>query len=453
MLRNVFSYMGMLLQIAAVFSMVPLLLALMYGEDAYPFFIMTLSFLYLGVMLEKTFPKLELTVLEGIQLTALSFLVLSAIGTIPYVYYVGEEIGLLNSLFESVSGFTTTGLTVFSDPSSLPKSLLFWRSFTQWLGGVGIVIVFLAIIRASSITSINLFISQHIERKIGDDIKSVVRKIIKIYVLYTLMGIALFYMAGLNVFDSVNYALTSISTGGFQTSSEFPSDRGVLAAAVFMMLLGSTSFVIHSSVMRGKLKVLLSSVELRYFAVMLLMICGYAYLRTHDLILSAFQLVSGLTTTGYQVYNVAILGDAVVFVLMLAMLMGGNVNSTAGGIKTARIGVMLSSIAWTIKKMTYPRKAVVPFKFGKEVMDDESIRMVFVFFFTYLVVVLASTFIISAFGYSLKHSAFQTLSAIGTVGLNTLNIASLPAAVKIDLMVLMLLGRLEIFPLIVLFKR
>ncbi len=453
MLRNVLSYMGMLLEISAIFSMFPLILSLVYREDAYPFFIMTLVLLYVGIILEKTFPKLELTVIEGIQLTALSFIVLSLIGSIPYIYYLGDKIGLLNSLFESVSGFTTTGLTVFSDPSVLPKSLLFWRSFTQWLGGLGIIIVFLAVIRASSISTINLFISQNIERKIGDDMRSIVRRMIGIYTGYTLLGVVLFYFAGLNIFESVNYALTSISTGGFQTSSSFPSQSNVLLVAMIMMVVGSTSFVIHSQLLHGKFKNLLKSVEARYFFVLFLFISLYVYIQTRDPLLSIFQVLSGLTTTGYQIHDLNLLKETVVFVILLAMLMGGNVNSTAGGIKTARVGVMLSSIYWTIKKMTAPRKAVVPFKFGDDVLSNESTKLVFVFFFTYLLVVLLSTLLGTSLGYSLRDSAFQSASAIGTVGLNTLDISTLSPFMKINLMVLMLLGRLEIFPFIVLFKR
>ncbi len=453
MFRNVLSHMGILLEIAAVFSLVPLVFAFTYGEDAYPFFIMTICFLFTGLILEKSFPRLELTVLEGIKLTALSFFTLSLIGSLPYLYFVGREMGILNCLFESVSGFTTTGLTVFPDPSTLPKSLLIWRSFTQWLGGLGIIVVFLAIIRASSFSPINLFISQNIERKIGDDIKSVARKMINIYSFYTLLGIALFYLAGLDVFDSINYAFTSISTGGFQTSSEFPAQPAVMVAALIMMFIGATSFVIHDKFLRGRFREIVKSAELRLFVFFTLAFGAYLFLQTHDVVLSTFQIVSGITTTGYQIYDIGALKDILIFGFVIAMLIGGNVNSTAGGIKTARVGTMLSSIFWTIKKITSPKRAIIPFKFGDEVLSDENVRTAFVFFFTYIVIVILSTFFISSFGYPLKHAAFQSISAMGTVGLNTLNVSSLPALVRIDLMILMLLGRLEIFPLIALFKR
>ena len=453
-MRSVLGYLGVLLQIMAVFSLIPGIAALIWNEFAYAFYTMSLVFVFLGIILEKYFgTKDELTISDGLKLTAISFVVVPVIATIPYLTLLKNSITFTDALFESISGFTTTGLTVFDDPSTLPKSLLLWRSVTQWIGGIGIVVVFLGFLRNTSTSALNIFSAQNIEKKVGYDIIRLARRIFQIYLMLTFTGFLLFFIASKSVFTSINYALTSISTGGFQVGAQFPSSHGMMLVAIIMMIAGATSFLLHDELLRRRIKNVIKSVPFMGMISYLTVFVLYSFINTGSLEFSVFQVVSALTTTGYQVVDLASLPLHLFFILLIGMIIGGNTNSTAGGIKTERACLSLASIPWMVKKLSSPRRAVIPLKLGKKVVSDEEAKLAFVFIGAYFIFGVASAFFIASFGVGFEHALFQSFSAIGTVGLSTQSLASYPFLAKLNLMVLMLMGRLEIFPLLILLKR
>ncbi len=450
-MKNVFVYLGMLLQLVSVFPLIPGVFALIHGEFGYAFYTTSLLYIFLGVILEKYFGKggyEDLSFSDALKLTALSFIIIPIIGAIPY--RIMTNMSVIDSIFESISGFTTTGLTVINDPSTLPKSLLLWRSMTQWIGGIGIVIVFLGIIREVSTSTLNIFSAQNIEKKLGYDILSLSRRIFHLYILLTAFGVVLFFLSSRNIFLAVNYALTSISTGGFQPVKSFPTDPPMLLSAIVMMLAGSISFLLLEDIFRGKIRKAITSPQITWMSVFLSALAAYTFFKTKNVILSTFQIVSALTTTGYQIANFPAIPEVVFFVFILAMIIGGNTNSTAGGIKTERAGLVFSCIRWSVKRASLPRRAIIPVRFGKRVVGDEELKLALIFITTYLAFGTLASFVISLDNVPFRHALFQSFSAIGTVGLSSESIAGYGLLSKLTLMVLMLFGRLEIFPLLVL---
>ncbi len=450
-LKSVFGYLGVLMEISSVFASLPIFVGLYYHEDVYSFFITAMSFLYIGILLEKIcgFEK-ELTVFDGLRLTALTFLMLSLIGMIPYIFY---GMSPLNSFFESVSGFTTTGLTVFKNLSNTPKAILFWRSLTQWIGGLGIVIVFLSVIRSSSLSALNLFSSQNLDRNISYDVRSIARRVLNIYLFYTALGFAIYLFASKNIFKAINYTFTAISTGGFQISSSYPKSIGMLIAGILVMILGSISFIVHDEFLRGSLKKAIQSSETKYFFGFLAVLTFLSFLKTRNLVFSTFQIVSALTTTGFQCFNFLLFPGFVFLLILIAMVVGGQENSTAGGIKINRFVSIIKSQGLVIKRLASPKRSVILMKMNNKVIEDKELISVYAFVFAYFLISALSVLLMSFYNISLKNAVFQTLSAIGTVGLSTMSLITLPSFLKIDLIILMLLGRLEIFPLMVLAVR
>ena len=254
-MKNILAYIGLLLEVFALFLLLPLLVALYYQEPLYPYFIAIIISLFLGIYFDKTNKREPLQLNGALTLTAFSFIIVSLIGAIPYIYYFSEFSGdvILDSIFEFVSGFTTTGLTIFSSVEVLPKSLLFFRAETQWIGGIGIIIIFLAILSELKTSAMPLYRAQGYKTHIGITIKDTARKMIKIYGFYTIIGILLLLLSGLSLFESSAMAFSSISTGGFSVVDSFYDSSLILGILSVLMIFGATSFFVHDKMFKGKI--------------------------------------------------------------------------------------------------------------------------------------------------------------------------------------------------------
>lgn len=448
--------MGLLLEIFSVFLLIPIIIAVIYGEPTNPFFITLTISIFLGVFLEKSFKREELNLGRGIALTALSFVTFSMLGAIPLACMtaeMGTYSGIIDPVFESVSGFTTTGLTIFSSVENLPKSVLFWRSQTQWLGGMGIILIFLSLLRGLPTSSIALYQAQGLSEKTETSVNMTTKVMLNIYMTYTLLGISALFIAGLDLFEAINTTFTAISTGGFTVVDSFYQDSTILAIVSVLMVLGSINFILHDKLFRMRFREVIGSVEVKSFFTFLIVIIALAYAFTGMPKISIFGMISTLTATGFSIVDVSQLKAPVILIMIISMIVGSFAGSTAGGIKQLRFVVSIKSVFWTIRKFISPKKSIIPFKIGGNVIDDDTIKITQIFVITYIGIIVIGTIIFSFIGYPLQDSLFQVASAQGTVGLSTIPIHDIPAIGKITLISIMLLGRLEIFPIFILIKK
>ena len=443
--------MGIILEILGILALVPVFVSWLFGENVYtPFLVMAIISFGLGTLLDKKFPKIDLDLGSAMGVAAISFILVSLIGAIPYLAHAEP----IDAVFESVSGFTTTSLTVFS-PESLPQTIVFWRAFTQWIGGVGILLIFLLLVGSPGMASYYLYKAEAREEKIDASVKHTVNRTFKIYGTYTIIGIILLYLAGMPVFDSVTNTFASISTGGFS-----PKDASIAGynnptaefIIILLMIVGATSFFIHDKLLRRHLLYYTRNLETRVFWALIAIfavLLSFSFFHLSDPFRHGiFFAFSALTTTGFT--TTMQLTGVTKLLLILLMIIGGYAGSTAGGIKLIRFTVIGKSFAWLGKKISYPQEAVIPLKIRDKLFKDYELTIISLFVSVYIVILIISSVIISFLGYSPLDAFFEVTSAQGNTGLSVMSLVEMHWVGKVVLMLNMLLGRLEIFPLLVL---
>ncbi len=461
-------YLGYLLVISSFFRAIPIAAGFIYNEPVTGFVLTFLASFAAGGILIFLNRKTEeasdyLTLKQGLLLGALSFILLPFIGAFSYLPTL--DYNFLDAFFESISGFTTTGSSVYSSIDTLPKSLLLWRAETQWMGGVGIIMVFLFLfsqhqdgqkhfsdLETQAQTSMALYQAQGFPEKLDRSLKKTLSDIMFIYTGYTFIGIALLCLAGMTVFEAIGMTFTSLSTGGFSMGSQFYSNSWQLLVLAFLMIVGAISFITHDKLLRRKWKAFLSSFEKNIF--LLFLLAGILITLTvfPDFKLAAFELVSAFTTTGYNIHIISLLPQLFIFIMMIGMIVGGSAASTAGGIKVNRIYYLLRAIPWHIKKLSNSSNAIIPLTIHEQEVGEKKISNIGIFVFGYFFILLIGTLIFMLYGFGFLDASFQMISSLGNVGLQTVELAALNPLLKSILIIAMLFGRLEIFPLLILLR-
>ncbi|NIO20467.1 MAG: hypothetical protein GTN76_06935 [Candidatus Aenigmarchaeota archaeon] len=450
--RSVLSYLGLMLGILAILMLLPIAVSVIFAEDVYiPFLLGAVISFAIGVTLYKKFEREPLDLSSAMILASLTFVTVSLLGSIAYL----DHLSPIDSLFESVSGFTTTGLTTVN-PESLPFPILFWRSLTQWIGGVGILVIFLLLMSSPGMSSYYIYKAEGHSHRIEAGVYSTVKRIFIIYLIYTVTGIILFSLAGMPLFDSFNHAFTSIATGGFSIKNESIGAYNnplIEIVMILMMVLGATSFFIHDKLFKRKFMEYVKNSEVRLFwaiIVIFSVLVSLSFLSgLEPFRIGVFQTFSALTGSGFTLTSSY--PELSKILLPILMIIGAFAGSTAGGLKLVRFGILGKAVSWLSKKISYPSSAVVPFKFGSKIIREEELTIISIFSFIYILILIVSTLILSFMGYAPIDSFFVSASAEGTVGLTTIDIAGINPAGKFVLMICMLLGRLEILPFFVLF--
>ncbi|HDD46096.1 MAG TPA: TrkH family potassium uptake protein [Candidatus Aenigmarchaeota archaeon] len=448
---SVLSHLGLVLEIFGIFLLIPNIVAWIFGENVFlPFFISAVMSFIAGILLDKRFEREELDLPSAMVLSTITFILISLLGSIPYLPYALP----IDAVFESFSGFTTTGLSVLF-PEKLPRALVFWRSFTQWIGGIGILIIFLLLLSSPGISSYYIYESERGASKVEMSVYTSVKRIFLIYTSYTLVGILLLFLLGMPFFDSIITMFSTISTGGFSATSKsiyYYNNMLIELVLIIFMVLGATSFFIHNKLLSKKFRYYIKSPETKIFWSLLLI---FSILLTISFLHSPepmrhgiFHAFSALTTTGFKNSGAGYSDMGKLFLIML-MIIGGYAGSTAGGLKLIRVGILSKSLLWLVKKSSLPLSAVVRVKFDGNVVEDSELTLVATFSFIYLLILLLSTIVISSLGYAPLDSFFISASAEGTVGLSTIDIANMHAIGKVILIIDMLFGRLEIIPVLV----
>ncbi len=452
-LKSVFSYLGFVLVALAVSMLIPFFASFVFDDGVYiPFLLGAFISFVIGIILIKRFRRETLTLGAAMVLAGLSFLVVSLLGTVVYL----DHMQPLDALFESVSGFTTTGFTTVA-PETLPYSILLWRSLTQWLGGLGTLVMIILLLSSPGLSVYYMYKAEAKTFKLEANVLRSAKKIFTIYGVYTLAGIVLFMLAGMPAFDSLNHSLTAVSSGGFSVkngSLGYYSSFMIEIVAIILMIIGATSIFIHTKLFEGKLKIYLRNSEAQLFwlfTVIFSVLLTLSFLPLADPVRSGvFHTFSALTSNAFSL-GVASYPELSKFILVMAMLIGGCAGSLAGGLRLVRVGILGKAVTWISKKIFYPTSAVVPFKFGRKTIDDQELTIISLFSFTYLIILVISSMLFSFMGYAPADAFFVSASAEGNVGLTTISVAAMNPAGKVLLMIDMLLGRLEILPFFVLF--
>ena len=430
----------------------PVPVALYFNEGhLIPFFVGPAAVaILIGFLLRRMFKPTELTLGEAMVMVTFAWILFSALSSVPYV--LGNQMAVEDAYFESMSGFTATGLTMIGNVvEDAPKSVQFWRSLTEWVGGLGVVVLFLAALVGFGKAARKMYVAEARAEYIEPTIRETARSLWKVYVILTLAGMIGLIAVGMPPFDSVNHAMTGIATGGFTVCNKSFAGYGYAAwaVAIFIMMAGATSFAVHRRVLAGHWRELFRNVEVRLMFVLIAtstLLLVWSFGLGHSL----FQATSALTGTGFSTTpGLPGWSDIQKGLLTMLMLIGGGYGSTSSAIKLIRIIIIGKAIHWMIKRSFLPERAVVPLKVaGKEYTERETMETS-IYAFIYLVVLAVGAVILMTLGNPFMNSVFESASAQGNVGLTVgITSATMPLAGKISLTVQMLVGRLEIIPVI-----
>ncbi|MEM4523664.1 MAG: TrkH family potassium uptake protein [Archaeoglobaceae archaeon] len=398
---------------------------------------------------------------EAYIAVALIWLLIPVFGSIPFLFH---GIKPIDAIFESVSGFTTTGATVLV-PESLPKSLLFWRSLIQWLGGFGIVVfslLFLPHIKKGTA----LFMAEYpavVLPKIRPKIRDMAMVIFRIYFILTVFEIVILSFLGVDIFRAVVHSLSNISTGGFSTSSNSIAsfeDVRIEAVVAAFAFVGGMNFGIIYALTNKQLRSL-ADLEFRHYILFIFLstlALSIINLKSYDfgnsIRFSAFQVVSIMTTTGFTTADFSRWESSAKMILLILMLIGGCSGSTAGGLKVIRIVILMKYIVYQMYKFIEPR-TIRTIKYGNFVLERDMVEGILVIFILYIFLFFTSSLILSLLGYDLESSFSLSASSLGNVGpafgIAARSIAELSEIAKIVLIINMWTGRLEIVPVLMLF--
>ena len=464
--EKILNFFGLLLIMFGASFAIPLLVAVFYEESLVAVFGSGMSLLialgFLCWFLTKDNEQ-ELSLSDGFVITVLFWIVLSVSGSIPFILF---GFSVVDSFFESMSGITTTGATVFAGLDELPKSLLIYRQLLQWLGGMGLIVLAIAVMPLLGIGGGQLFKTQTpgpmSEQRLTPRITSTARALWSIYLVLTVLCVLAYRFAGMDYFDAVSHAFSTVSIGGFSThdlSIGYYDSLSIEVVCIVFMLLSAMSFAVHySAIYRKQVLKYFYDPELRFFISALIVILSLVCLslisnNIEDPIRNGiFQTVSILTTTGFLTEEYSSWPTYVSFMLLVGAFIGACSGSVGGGIKSWRILIMLKHAYKQIFKIIHP-DSINTIKLGKKVVDSNVSEAVWGFFSIYIISFMVLFLLVLATG-------LDFISAFSAVGacLNNLgpglgeiasNYASVPSATKLILCFAMILGRLEIFTFLV----
>ncbi len=453
------------------FLFIPLITEIIYGTESWQSYtVPILLYLIVGGSLVITNKNVDLKIStkEAFVITVLSWLLMSFLCAVPFLY-TDVNLGIVDALFESMSGVTTTGATILSDLESLPKGILIWRSFLQWFGGIGIVVIALFILPFLRIGGMQLF---HLE---GDDpydkslpkISSVIKKIFIIYIALTIILIFLYYIFGMMLFDAITHSFTTISTGGFSNydNSFAYFNNNILIIAIIFMIIGSLPFLVIVQTSRKNLLVIFKDHQVRVFITILLIaiILIFYFANTYidgnyikKIVAVSFNTISIISGTGYISENFENWGNYASVLFLILMFIGGCAGSTTGGLKIFRFQILFKYINIHFQKMLKPHSIIASSFNGKKI-NDSTYESVMSFFILYIMTFFISALLLSFNGLDFLTCISATASAISNVGpgLGEIigpngNYSQLNNYSKIILVFTMLLGRLEMITILIL---
>ncbi|TXE04420.1 TrkH family potassium uptake protein [Algoriphagus aquimarinus] len=469
--KEIGKIMGALLVLIALLMLPGVIFSIHFEEDPWPVLSSAVITMIIGMTLFFSFSKQDQNIRkrEGYLIVALSWVFMAGFGMLPYILS-HEIVSFEDALFETMSGLTTTGASILTDIEAMPKGLLFWRSMTQWIGGLGIIVLTVAIFPLLGIGGIELFVAESpgpTSDKVHPRISETAKRLWYVYVGLTVLAMLLYWAGGMNFFDAINHALTTLATGGFSTknaSMAYYDSAFIQYVAILFMFLAGTNFTVIYFGLIGKFKRVLKSDEFKTYGLTLLVVAVILYFPIAATGIdpelafrkSLFQVVSIVTTTGFVTDDYTQYSEGVTFICFMLLFIGGCAGSTAGGIKFVRHLTFIKNSWLEFKRLVHPR-AIVPLIINGDRVTGRIITHIMNFLLIYLLTFVLGSLALSLMGYDLVTSfgAVATCLAnvgpgIGSVG-PVDNFAFFSPAAKIFLSVIMLLGRLELYTLLILF--
>ncbi|WP_070136950.1 TrkH family potassium uptake protein [Crocinitomix algicola] len=466
---------GSLVLIMGVLMLPPALFSVYYGEkDLIPILSSSLITLIAGSVLKIVTRKskdAEIKKRDGYLIVTGGWISMAIFGTLPYLLS-GSIPDISGAFFETMSGLSTTGATVLDNIEELPHGILFWRSMTQWIGGMGIIVLTIAILPLLGIGGMELFVAEApgpTKDKIHPRIKETAKRLWVIYLFLTIIQTIILLFCGMDFFDSINHALTTNSTGGFSTkqgSIEAFNSPLIEAVIVIFMFLAGTNFTLLYFGFKGKFSRFWHNDEFKWYsgAVLLLVIIltPVVYYNTGEVSLitafreTIFQVVSTITTTGYASADFTEWGSLATFIFFLLLFSGASAGSTSGGIKIVRVVILMKNGILEFKKRLHPN-AVIPVYLNKQTVPSHIIFNLLAFIFLYLSVFVIGSIIMTALGANFEVAISSVATSLGNVGPGISEVgpshtfSSISPGGKWLLSFLMLFGRLELFTVALLF--
>ena len=472
--KIIFNILGKLLVGESVFLFLSLLVSLLYQESD------TSAFLYSGLItfavgglsyLTSKGVKKDMGKREGYIIVSLVWVVFSIFGCLPYLFS-GAIPSVTDAFFETMSGFTTTGSSILNNIEELPHGILFWRSLTQWLGGMGIIVMFLAILPTLGIGGRELFVAEvpgPAPDKLTPRIKETARNLWGLYASFTFVECILLMLGGMSFFDAINHSLTTMATGGYSTkqaSVGYFDSAYIQYVIIAFMFIAGTNFTLSYAMLTGRISKVFKDEEFRFYSLVILLfsvVIAAGVVVTSQMGIeqafrdSLFTVVSIITTTGYATVDYLIWMPLLGMLIFVLMFVGGSAGSTGGGVKVVRILLLFKNSFHELKRLIHPN-AVIPIRYNQRVVDQRTITNILAFFVFYIIIFMSSTVLMSFW----SSDIFSALSAVATTlgnigpGFGEIgpmeNFSKLPDLAKWFLSFLMLLGRLELFTVLVLFS-
>ncbi len=472
-IKSVIKVITIILSILDIFFILPIIVGIYYHETIFRFvlFEFFLIILTIAILYRLRKHKIVLKIKGAIVVTNLTWIMLGVVGAIPYMLYTSVDFS--SGFFEAISGFTTTGATVFSNIEIIPRMVLFFRSMTHWLGGMGIIILGVGLLSFINPTgSITLFKAESTGitiDKFAPKIKDTALMLWGIYIFLTLIDTILLHQFGMDWFDSVNHAFSTISTGGFSTKNDslghFQNGAIIWITTIFMVVSG-INFLAHLRLIRNDLSGYRSE-EVKYYLIIFLslgLLLSITRISNSDMSIfqsfthSFFTIASIMTTTGFATVDYGTWGHLAVAIIFIAMLIGGNTGSTAGGVKVIRYIVVIKNLLSEIKRVLHPNAVVSIFIDGKKIKSS-LITSVFGFFTLYVFTTIIIMVYLYARGFDEMTSISTALATVGNIGpgfVKTGPVENYGFFLWYDKIVLsfaMIIGRLECYTVFLLLSR
>jgi len=468
--KTVFFTLGILQIILGASMFLPIIIQLIYSEIDSSFFgasIITIVFGTLFFLSNLDHDK-KLNLQQAFLLTALSWLSIAIFGSLPFIFS-NLNLSFTDSFFESMSGITTTGSTILSNLEITPKSILLWRAILQWLGGIGIIVMAITLMPIMNVGGMQLFkiSSNDSSEKILPKSKEIALRLIYIYSSLTILCAFTYWIFGMSIFDSLTHSMTTIATGGFSNYNEsigYFNSIPIEIASMLFIILGSLPFIVYIKFINGNKRIFTSDIQIRTFIkiILIAIIVLSIYLIFYDgtkfnLRSIFFNVISILTGTGYVNAEFDGWGSFALVLFLALMFIGGCAGSTTCGIKIFRIQILYLFISNQLKKIIYP-KGVFVMKYDKNVIDNKFISSIISFIYLYFVIFFILAALLSLTGLDFVTAISGAATSISNVGPGLGNIigpngnfSTLPDISKWILAIGMILGRLELFAILVLF--
>ena len=471
--RMIAALIGTLLGITSGMMLLTVLVALYYGEDWQSLLLSSGITAATGALLYSANinnPNKEVRKRDGFLIVALGWIAMSMLGSLPYAL-TGSIDNVVDAIFETVSGFTTTGATILTDIEGQDRSILFWRSMTHWIGGMGIIVLTVAILPLLGVGGMQLFIAEApgiAPDKLHPRITGTAKRLWFLYFALTIAEAIALALAGMGWFDAINHAMATMATGGFSTRNAsiaaFDSAAIHYVIMVFMFLAG-VNFTLLFFGFSGKLKALWRNEEFRVYAwntllfsmvVALVLIIFQDYELEEGFRGAFFTVISIMTSTGFITENYLLWPNFLIFLIFVLFFSGGSTGSTSGGIKIMRHIILIKNSFLELKRQIHPN-AIIPVRFNNKAVPQNITNTVAAFVLIWLIVLFIGSFVMSMFGLDFMSAVGSVTATLGNIGpgLGSVgpvdNFAHIPTGGKLFLSFLMLLGRLELFTVLILF--